>query len=191
MTPPPSPRSNGTLTAHPTKDELIYFGGGHLCGKPPPRGLGHFAASYRSSSGRPPVSAKLADTFWPALGLHRPRFTNRRALRRQDEPVPRRALPVHREEERVHHRLLRLGRVQLRAQGLLPTPTLLLPGTQLSYCYPLPKWSRLVGLTTHDPTLTLTPPLTLSRGGSPSTRRLPRTTCSRLLSRRGAMATRR
>ena len=33
MTPPPSPRSNGTLTAHPTKDELIYFGGEHFDGK--------------------------------------------------------------------------------------------------------------------------------------------------------------
>ena len=31
--PPPSPRSNGTLTAHPTKDELIYFGGEHFDGK--------------------------------------------------------------------------------------------------------------------------------------------------------------
>ena len=55
--PPPSPRSNGTLTAHPTKDELIYFGGEHLCGKQPPRGLGHFAASARSSSEQPPASA--------------------------------------------------------------------------------------------------------------------------------------
>ena len=93
--PPPSPRSNGTLTAHPTKDELIYFGGEHLCGKRPPRGLSHFAASARSSSGRPPASAsclgllprppasaKLADTFWPALELYRPCFTHRRALRR-------------------------------------------------------------------------------------------------------------
>ena len=33
VTPPPSPRSNGTLTAHPTKDELIYFGGEHFDGK--------------------------------------------------------------------------------------------------------------------------------------------------------------
>ena len=33
VTPPPLPRSNGTLTAHPTKDELIYFGGEHFDGK--------------------------------------------------------------------------------------------------------------------------------------------------------------
>ncbi len=33
VTPPPSPRANGTLTAHPTKDELIFFGGEHFDGK--------------------------------------------------------------------------------------------------------------------------------------------------------------
>ena len=33
VAPPPSPRANGTLTAHPTKDELIFFGGEHFDGK--------------------------------------------------------------------------------------------------------------------------------------------------------------
>ena len=30
VAPPPSKRANGSLTAHPTKDELIYFGGEHF-----------------------------------------------------------------------------------------------------------------------------------------------------------------
>ena len=33
VAPPPSKRANGSLTAHPTKDELIYFGGEHFDGK--------------------------------------------------------------------------------------------------------------------------------------------------------------
>ena len=33
VAPPPSKRCNGSLTAHPTKDELIYFGGEHFDGK--------------------------------------------------------------------------------------------------------------------------------------------------------------
>ncbi len=33
VVPPPSPRVNGSLTAHPSRDELIYFGGEVFDGK--------------------------------------------------------------------------------------------------------------------------------------------------------------
>ena len=33
VVPPPTPRCNGSLCAHPLKDELLYFGGEYFDGK--------------------------------------------------------------------------------------------------------------------------------------------------------------